>query len=237
MRSSRGLNVPRKIGARFLRRSFFLFFACLPVALIPQIVLKVQSVSFFLITACMPVILSQLAYGRGEPFPDAALERFKIWLRKIMFNSQNRKFDVSEHQGGSFTLQDRQGSEVVIGPGEVEIYAFRPMPEAATDPVEFYQSFFQEILGSLQHGCMIKDAIIATDYETDYLRKVRPSLLDKGICEQQRIVFVIFEPTVSDTTKSNILEKFALNSRQLQAEDVAAYMERLAAPESPLSGK
>jgi energy-coupling factor transporter ATP-binding protein EcfA2 len=185
----------------------------------------------------MPVILSQLAYGRGEPFPDAALERFKIWLRKIMFNSQNRKCDVMEHQGGSFTLKVRQGSEVVIGAGEVEVYAFRPMPEAATDPVEFYQSFFQEILGSLQHGCMIKDAIIATDYETDYLRKFRPSLLDKGICEQQRIIFVIFEPTVSDTTKSNILEKFALNSRQLQAEDVAAYMERLAAPESPLSGK
>ena len=236
MRSSRGINVPRKIGARFLRRSFFLLFMCLPLAIIPQIILKVQSVEFFLIAACLPVFLSQLAYGRGEPFPDAALERFKIWLRSLMFNAQNKRMDVRQHSGGDFKVINREGGDVMIGPGEVEIYAFRVMPQAANDTAKFYQSFFQEILEALQPGCMIKDALLAVEYETEYLRKFRPSLLDKGICEQRRYLFAIFQPNVPGTSKSLMLEKLSSSTRALSPSEVAAYMEMLAAPESPVSG-
>ncbi len=198
--------------------------------------MKTQSVTFFLVVACLPVLLSQLAYGDGEPFPDAALERFKIWLRRIMFNSQNRRLDVFEHEGGAFKIETRDEKEMMIAPGEAEIYGLRPLPQAADNPVSFYHSLFQEALQTLKHGCMIKDALIAVDYETEYLRLYRPALLEKGICELQRYIFVVFEPSVAADTKENVLNKLSTSTRPLLPFEVSAYMEKVAAPDSPVSG-
>lgn len=237
MRSSRGANVPKTfLGSKFLRRSFFLGFVALPAAALPQIILKRPS-PFFLFALPMGVmLLSQLSYGGGAPFPDAALERFKIRLRRFMFNSQNKRMDVKDHIGGDFKVGRDARREYAVGVGEVQTYGFKVMPRSGEDVIDFYQSFFQQLLSTLDHGVLIKDALMGLRYETEYLRKERPTLIEKGVCEHFRCLFVSFQPTVSEAKKTMILEKLASDARPIKAKEIAKYMELIAAPESPPTG-
>lgn len=233
MRTSRDLNWPKKIGERFLQRSLFFAFFGIPASVMLSIYLETASSWVFFATIFAPMIVSQMFYGQGKPFPDYNIERFKIWLRKTL-RADRFNVDVDYWEG---TTMKKIENGIMYGFGNTETYGYKILVDPSQRREAFYQAFFQSILKFVDHGVIIKDAVTSVPFESDYIKTHRPTLITKGICDQSRYLFVTFEETCSKSTKQEILEKLSLGTRRMNDRELVAYMEAVAAPESPASGR
>lgn len=233
MRTSRDINQPKKIGERFLQRSLFFAILGVPASIMISIYLETSSVWVFFLSIFFPMMLSQFAYGSGKPFPDYNIERLKIWLRRKL-RADQFNVDVDYWKGASMkSIQDG----VIYGFGNTETHGYKVIVDPSQPRDTFYQSFYQGLLKLVEHGITVKDAVISIPYENDYIKGHRPSLISKGVCQQSRYLFVTFEDTCNPTHKKNLLENLSLGTKRLSSKEISAYMEIIAAPESPASGR
>lgn len=235
MRSSRLSNYPKPfLGVKALRaRSVILAGGGVAFGVIPQMIFQTSSTAWLVASMFGPLVLSELAFGGGKPFPDYNLERIKVGLRKMLRANVFRS-DIKERAGTMFSF--KPDKNILESPGGAQIYGYVLIPDSENQ-AEFYQSFYADLLQTLPYGVIIKDAVFSKPYTNEYLKNYRPALLEKGICEQKRYLFVTIEPTCDPNDKRILLEKLSIGTRRLKAKEIAAYMEFVAAPQSPPSGR